>query len=227
MATTMTPASRQAASVWWIYLTSGLLCVLFGAFVLSIELEDLVNTNNANLATYLLVALVGGYLVGWGLLQPTGSLLAPRGTSMLYAVGGGLAVAGGIAALVWPDITVFILVLFVGWSLVVWGLVDLLAGVATRGTPYWSLYAARGVLSILVGFFALHREALTIEVLVFIVGFQAIMWGVGDLMAAYLVHGARSDWMAMSRPPAASRPSAPTRTTATRKPAARKATKKR
>jgi uncharacterized membrane protein HdeD (DUF308 family) len=207
MAAPMTPASREATRVSWIYLLSGVLCVLFGAFVLSIELEDLFNSKDPTLATYLLVALTGGYLVGWGLFQLAGSLMAPRGTSVLYAFGGGLAVVAGLLALVWPDITLFILVLFVGWSLIVWGVIDLMAGVATRGTTYWSLYVARGVISILIGFFALHREALTVEVLVFVVAIQAILWGVGDLMAAHMIHGARSDWMAMGRAPASARPS--------------------
>jgi len=219
----MTPVSRQATRVSWIYLLSGVLCVLFGAFMLSIELDDLANKKDPLLATYLLVALTGGYLVGWGLFQLAGSLLAPRGTSVLYALGGGLAVVAGFLALVWPDLTLFILVLFVGWSLVVWGLIDLMAGVATRGTTYWSLYVARGVVSILIGFFALHREALTVDVLVFVVAIQAILWGVGDLMASYMIHGARSDWMAMgSRPPR----SVPAKTSTARKPARKPAKRK-
>lgn len=222
MAAPMTPASRQATRVAWIYMLSGILCVLFGAFMLSIELEDLFNNKDPRLATYLLVALTGGYLVGWGLFQLAGSLVVPRGTSRLYALGGALAVVAGFLALVWPDVTLFILVLFVGWSLIVWGVLDLMAGVATRGTTYWSLYVVRGVVSILLGFFALHREALTVDVLVFVVAIQAILWGMGDLMAAYMIHGARSDWMAMGRKPAAARAS-----TATRKPAKRKAAKRR
>jgi uncharacterized membrane protein HdeD (DUF308 family) len=225
MAVPMAPASRQANRVAWIYMLSGILCVLFGAFMLSIELEDLVNAKDPRLATYLLVALTGGYLVGWGLFQLAGSLVAPRGTSRLYAFGGALAVIAGFLALVWPDITLFILVLFVGWSLIVWGILDLMAGVATRGTTYWSLYVARGVVSILIGFFALHREALTVDVLVFVVAIQAILWGMGDLMAAHMIHGARSDWMAMGRKPAAARPATTTRKPA-RKPAKRKATRR-
>ena len=226
MAAPMTPASRQASRVAWIYGLSGVLCVLFGAFMLSIELEDLLNDRDPRLATYLLVALTGGYLVGWGLFQLAGSLLAPRGTSLLYALGGGLAVVAGFLALVWPDITLFILVLFVGWSLIVWGVLDVMAGVATRGTTYWSLYVARGVLSILIGFFALHREALTVDVLVFVVAIQAILWGLGDLMAAHMIHGARSDWMAMGRAPAAARPAASAARKPARKPAKRKATRR-
>jgi uncharacterized membrane protein HdeD (DUF308 family) len=225
MAAPMTPASRQATRVAWIYMLSGVLCVLFGAFMLSIELEDLINNKDGRLATYLLVALTGGYLVGWGLFQLAGSLIAPRGTSRLYAVGGALAVIAGFLALVWPDITLFILVLFVGWSLIVWGILDLMAGVATRGMSYWSLYVARGAVSILIGFFALHREALTVDVLVFVVAIQAILWGMGDLMAAHMIHGARSDWMAMGRKPAAARPSTPARKPA-RKAAKRKAARR-
>jgi hypothetical protein len=221
MAAPMTPVSREATRVSWIYLLSGVLCVLFGAFVLSIELEDLFNSKDPGLATYLLVALTGGYLVGWGLFQLAGSLIAPRGTSVLYALGGGLAVVAGFLALVWPDVTLFILVLFVGWSLIVWGVIDLMAGVATRGTTYWSLYVVRGGLSILIGFFALHREALTVEVLVFVVAIQAILWGMGDLMAAYMIHGARSDWMSMGSRPV---PSRPAKASTARKPAKKKAT---
>jgi len=224
MASAMTPAQR-AASAWWVYLLVGIASVLFGTLVLSIQLEDLVNDKRPSAPSYLLVVLTGAFLIGWGLAQMLGAIMVRRGHSLLYVIGGILAVAGGVLALAWPDMTLFILVVFVGWSLIVWGIIDVLGGFAVRALPYWWLYLVRGVVSVWLGFFALHREVLTIEVLTFVVGIQIIMWGVGDVMVAHLLHDAKTGWMGMSARPA--RRAAPAKASKpARKPATRKATRR-
>lgn len=217
MASTTTPAPR-AANAWWVYLLSGIASVLFGAVVLSIQFQDLRNAEKPTAPAYLLVVLTAAFLIGWGLAQVLGALMVPRGHSLLYVIGGILAVAAGVLALAWPDMTLLVLVIFVGWSLIVGGIIDVLGGMAVRGLPYWWLYIVRGLVSIWLGFFALHREALTIEVLVFVIGIQIILWGVGDLLVAHLLHDAKTDWMGMSaRPAPAKRASKPAKRKATRR----------
>jgi uncharacterized membrane protein HdeD (DUF308 family) len=194
MASTTTPAQR-ATNAWWVYLVGGIASVLFGALLLSIQFQDLVNDETPTGPAYLLVVLTAAFLIWWGLAQLIGAFMARRDGSLLYIVGGALAIIAGIVALAWPDMTLLVLVIFVGWALITWGIIDVLGGFALRGLPYWWLYVVRGIASILLGFFALHREALTIEVLVFVIGFQIIMWGVGDLIVAHLLHDAKTEWM--------------------------------
>jgi len=167
------------------------------------------------------VVLTAAFPIGWGLAQLLGAVMVRRGNSLLYVIGGILAVGAGVLALAWPDMTLFVLVVFVGWSLIVWGVIDVLGGFAVRGLPYWWLYVVRGVVSVWLGFFALHREVLTIEVLTFVIGIQIIMWGVGDLMVAHLLHDAKTDWMGMKATDRRSAPAKPAR-----KPAKRKATRR-
>lgn len=200
MASTMTP-DRRAANAWWLYLLSGIVSVLFGALVLSIQFEDLANEKKPTAPAYLLVVLTAAFLITWGLAQLLGALMVRQGHSLVYMIGGILGVAAGVLALAWPDMTLLVLVIFVGWSLIVWGIIDVLGGMAIRGLSYWWLYIVRGLVSIWLGFFALHREALTIEVLVFVIGIQIILWGVGDLLVAHLLHDAKTDWMALRRGP--------------------------
>jgi uncharacterized membrane protein HdeD (DUF308 family) len=200
MASTMTPDQR-AANAWWVYLLSGIVSVLFGALLLSIQLEDLANEETPTAPAYFLVVLVAAFLIAWGLAQFLGAIMVRQAHSLVYMIGGILGVVAGVLALAWPDMTLLVLVIFVGWSLIAWGVIDVLGGMAIRGLPYWWLYIVRGLISIWLGFFALHREALTIEVLVFVIGIQIILWGVGDLLVAHLHHEAKTDWMAMGRKP--------------------------
>ncbi|MGI8797357.1 MAG: HdeD family acid-resistance protein [Acidimicrobiia bacterium] len=167
------------------------------------------------------MVLTAAFPIGWGLAQLLGAVMVRRGNSLLYVIGGILAVGAGVLALAWPDMTLFVLVVFVGWSLIVWGVIDVLGGFAVWGLPYWWLYVVRGVVSVWPGFFALHREVLTIEVLTFVIGIQIIMWGVGDLMVAHLLHDAKTDWMGMKATDRRSAPAKPAR-----KPAKRKATRR-
>jgi hypothetical protein len=76
----------------------------------------------------------------------------------------------------------------------VWGILDLLSAFATYGMRHWWLYLLRGVISIALGFLALGREDVTLYFVVTLLGAFVIIWGIGDILIAFMLHGAKSKW---------------------------------
>jgi len=222
MAATLMPSNRRAVAeasdavskLSWIYLISGVIWILFGAVVLSLELDYV--------GRYTVALLVGGFLMGWGVFQFVGAVLHQRSHWVFHAVGGVLAIGAGVVAVSWPDVTLFTLTLIIGFSLIVWGILDIASAFAVYGYRHWWLYLIRGVAAATLGVIALgHRDA-TLFFLLTVLGVGAIIWGVGDLVLAYMFHGVKA---AFGTAAGGGRP-APARSkkARARKPAARKST---
>lgn len=102
-------ARELAGRVWYWYLIAGLVSIVFGIIVLS----------NVFAGLAALVWLTGFYLIYAGIIDLTSaSVIQPRWLSALMGV---IAVAGGVAALAWPGVTLRVLALVVGVSFIVWG----------------------------------------------------------------------------------------------------------
>lgn len=202
MAATMTAAERReinefsdyASRVWWIYLFSGVVSILFGAMVLTLELDWLEGARRGVTAPYLVALLIGAWLIGWGILQFLGAVADRRRHWGWYALGGVLAIGAGIVAWSWPNATYVVLVVIVGWSLVVWGIVDLIGGFAMVGTRHWWVYLIRGIASIILGIFAVAWVNVALFFVLLMLGLGAILWGIGDIMVAFMLHGAKASW---------------------------------
>jgi uncharacterized membrane protein HdeD (DUF308 family) len=224
MATTTTAGQRRAADsvsdyvgrAGWIYLAAGILAVLFGAVVLSLVIDWV--------GLYLLALMVGVFLMAWGVFHLVGALVDRAAHWLWHAIGGVLAIGAGVLAVAWPGVTLFVLAVIIGWSLIVWGVLDLLSAFATYGMRHWWLYLLRGVASIGLGLLALAREDVTLYFVITLLGAFVIVWGIGDILIAFMLHGAKARRGRQS-PPArtatttVSRPVTARRVTATRKPA--------
>jgi uncharacterized membrane protein HdeD (DUF308 family) len=211
----MDAVSDYVGRAAWIYLAAGVLAVLFGAVVLSLVLDWV--------GLYTVALLVGVFLMAWGVFHILGALVDRPRHWLWHTIGGVLAVGAGVLAVAWPDVTLFVLAVIIGWSLIVWGVLDILSAFATYGLRHWWLYLLRGVVSIALGLLALGREDVTLYFVMTLLGAFVIVWGVGDILVAFMLHGAKSSWTRQkraARPAAAvSRPVAAKRVTATRKPA--------
>ena len=235
MAATMTASQRRAGDVIsafagkaaWVYLAAGVLSVLFGAVVLSLVLDWV--------GLYTVALFVGGFLIAWGVLHILAALLDQPAHWVWHVLGGALSVGAGVLAIGWPDVTLFILAVIIGWSLIVWGIVDLLSAFATYGMRHWWLYLIRGIASIALGVLALGREDVTLYFIVTLLGAFVIIWGLGDILIAFMLHGAKAKWereqRAIRQPSsnAGSRPAkkAPARKTAPARKATARTTAKR
>jgi uncharacterized membrane protein HdeD (DUF308 family) len=219
----MTAGQRRAADAvsdyvgraGWIYLAAGILAVLFGAVVLSLVIDWV--------GLYLLALMVGVFLMAWGAFHLVGALVDRPAHWLWHAIGGVLAIGAGVLAVAWPGVTLFVLAVIIGWSLIVWGVLDLLSAFATYGMRHWWLYLVRGVASIGLGLLALAREDVTLYFVITLLGAFVIVWGIGDILIAFMLHGAKARWGRQSPPArtatAVSRPVTARKVTATRKPA--------
>ncbi len=171
----------------WFYLVAGILSVLFGAVVLSLVLDWV--------GLFTVALFVGVFLIAWGLLHVLGALIDRPAHWVWHTIGGVLALGAGVLAIAWPHVTLFILAVIIGWSLIVWGILDLLSAFATYGMRHWWLYLVRGIVSIGLGFLALGREDVTLYFVVTLLGAFVIIWGITDILIAFMLHGANARWL--------------------------------
>lgn len=202
MAATMTPGERRsmdelsdyASRTWGVYLFAGIVSVLFGVFVLTLEIDWIAGSSRGVTASYLVALLIGAWLIGWGILQLVGALGDRRPNSGWYAVGGILSIGAGVLAWAWPDATYTVLVVIVGWSLILWGVIDIIGAFAMTGTRHWWLYILRGLASIVLGIFAVAWVNVALFFVLLMIGLGSILWGIGDITAAFMLHGAKTSW---------------------------------
>lgn len=96
-----------------------------------------------------------------------------------------LAVLFGIIALVWPGITVWALVIVFAVYAIVDGAVLVWHSIRDRATlDGWGLWLAMGIVSVLAGLVALFWPGITALVLLYLIAFYAILFGVIGIVGA-------------------------------------------
>jgi uncharacterized membrane protein HdeD (DUF308 family) len=116
-----------------------------------------------------------------------------------FALRGLAAVVFGVLALVWPGVTVAVLVLLWGAYTLVDGVLSLLAAFRTNQDHRWAL-VLEGVLGIGAGLVTFFWPGLTALVLLYIIAFWALVMGVLQIVAAFRLRRVIHNewWMALS-----------------------------
>jgi uncharacterized membrane protein HdeD (DUF308 family) len=173
---------RDLSSVWWWFLTLGVVWTLFGAYVLSYRVGSLAAV----------AALVGVAFLFGGVTQLA---VAARVQSWrwLFIVAGILAVAAGILTFVWPDVTLYVVAVLVAWYLIVFGVVHLVGALAGPKLSYWWTQLVLGVAELVLGVWAVRSWQRSLLTLVTLVGVWAIVHGVSEVFAAFSVRQAGKD----------------------------------
>ena len=97
------------------------------------------------------------------------------------------AILFGLAALIWPGLTLAVLIILYGAYAVVDGVFAIVAGVrAGSGTRRW-LLLGEGALSVLAGLVALLWPGITALVLLYVISFWAILGGLLRIVGAILL----------------------------------------
>ena len=97
------------------------------------------------------------------------------------------AVLFGLSALVWPGLTLAVMIVIYGAYAVVDGAFAVVAGLRSpAGTRRW-LFLAEGALGILAGLLALIWPGITAVVLLFIISFWAVLGGLLRILTAVLL----------------------------------------
>ena len=173
---------RDLSSVWWWFLTLGVLWTLFGTYVLSFRVGSL-----AAVATFVSVAFLFG-----GVTQLA---VATRVQSWrwLYVVAGILGIAAGILTIAWPAITLYVLAILVAWYLIIFGVIHLVGALAGPKVSYWWTQLLLGVAELGLGVWAVRSWQRSLFTLVTLVGVWAIFHGVNEIFAAFSVRQAGKD----------------------------------
>src|SRR5215218_5701717 len=103
----------------------------------------------------------------------------------VLALRGLAAIVFGVLAFVWPDITLFALVLLFGAYMLVDGIFAIVAAVRAAGREArWWLLLIEGILGVLAGLVAFFWPGLTALALLYFIAAWAIVTGVLEIVAA-------------------------------------------
>lgn len=142
-------------------------------------------------AAHLLALLFGLAFIIGGLLELAVGWDSPhRWVAFLL---GAILVIGGVLAIVWPRMTLGVLVLIVGLSLIVHGIGRIGLALAARDVIHnWGWLAVAGLLNVLVGACAVAWPSATVLVLSLLLGVQIALFGLLLLGAAFVRPGAHA-----------------------------------
>jgi uncharacterized membrane protein HdeD (DUF308 family) len=165
--------AEQVAKDWWFYLFSGIVSLVFGALILSVD------WGVDSLAAFIgVLFIIEG--VAWAITRPLDG--GSRSTNL---IAGALAAGAGIALLVWPGKGLYTLAVFIGIFVVVSGVIHIVGAIANRYTPYWWLVLVLGLIEVPIGIWAMRRPGLTLAVIVTLAGAWAIVTGIWQIVIAF------------------------------------------
>jgi uncharacterized membrane protein HdeD (DUF308 family) len=167
--------AEGVARYWPFLLLGGLISIVFGALILSIEWSV------ESLGTFIGVMYI---LQGLSLALTRPLDGSGRGANL---AGGALAAAAGVALIVWPDKGITVVGVFVGVFVVSYGLLHIVGSLANRQVPYWWLMLVLGLIEVPIGIWALRRPGLTLVVIVTLVGAWAVVYGIWQCVMAFEV----------------------------------------
>lgn len=127
-------------------------------------------------------------MVNAGLGQVWRESMASGKSSWIWRLLGGLIlVILGIAILVYPDVTLEIVILIVGIFLIIQGILELIFGFSADAKGAKWLFVLKGLLSLILGIIILVYPNETITIFVYLVAAWAIIWGILELVATFMV----------------------------------------
>lgn len=119
--------------------------------------------------------------------QQQSALPTVSGNWWALALRGAAAILFGLAALIWPGLTLGVLIVLYGAFAVVDGAFAIVAGArAGNGTQRW-LLLAEGALGVLAGLIAVLWPGITALVLLYVISFWAIFGGILRVVGAILL----------------------------------------
>jgi len=169
-------AAEELSTQWWLLLISGILAVVVGVVILSINwtVEDLA------LVAAIFLIVNGGFRMLTPAVDNTG-----RGWTLAI---GGAEVLLGIAFVAWPSASLLTVAIFIGAWVLVHGVFDVAGGIASRhDVKFWWLFVTVGVVEIALGIALLDRPALSLALAIAVAGVWAIIIGSLEIFVAFEV----------------------------------------
>ena len=160
-----------AKKVWIFAIIRGVLGIIFGLVALF-----------APIATAVVLAIVIG---AWAIVDGVFDIIEAirhRGSSSmaLRILWGAVSILFGILVLVWPGMSLGVLVIFVGiWAIII-GVLEIMVSIRHRSVRNsgWVWGIIGGALAILFGILVLIRPGTGLITIIWIIGIWAIVWGI-------------------------------------------------
>jgi uncharacterized membrane protein HdeD (DUF308 family) len=162
--------------MWGLYLVAGVLWVLYGMLVLSLRPAAVTS----------LALLAGIAFILGGISQIFHATRVER-WPLLWVATGVLGIAAGIVAILWPGPTLMVLAMFVAWYLVFSGVFSMIASFMSHRRRMWWVPLLIGALEIVLGVWAIGSPGRELLLLVNLVGFGMVLYGVTEIFAAFNV----------------------------------------
>ena len=176
MSTTLPPNAAAgfpglAKKIWIFAIIRGVLAIIFGLIALF-----------APIATAIVLAIViGAYAIVTGVFDIIEAIRHRGSSSMvLRIVLGVVSILFGMLVLVWPGISLAILVIMVAiWAIII-GALQIVSSVRHRAVPNsgWVWGIIGGALSVLFGILVLIWPGTGLVTIIWIIGIWAIVWGI-------------------------------------------------
>lgn len=167
-------ALRDVSRRWYLRILVGVLFLVFGFIVFGYDERSV-----AVLSIFIGVsfALTG---LSWLLIAAL-----VEEVRVFFLVIGLLALGGSIAAFVWPDETLKILSLMLGWFLLLGGIAQFALAVMQRDREGWWLGVVFGVLQFGLGAWALGETERSVVLFATLIGIYCVVKGVFELIAGF------------------------------------------
>jgi uncharacterized membrane protein HdeD (DUF308 family) len=169
-------AAQRVASNWWMLLLNGLVLVVAGVLIFSIDWSV------RSLATF-----IGALFIIEGISMALTSGIDAR-VGRANVLSGLLSTAAGIAIIVWPTPGIVAVAIFLGaWLIVVGTLTVSGAFAARRLLPDWWLLLITGLLEVPLGVLALANPGATLAALITVGGIWAVAIGVMRIVTSFQI----------------------------------------
>jgi uncharacterized membrane protein HdeD (DUF308 family) len=169
-------AAQQIASNWWLLLLNGLLLIVAGVLIFSIDWTV------RSLATF-----IGVLFIVQGVVEALTVGVDAR-VRRANVVTGLLSIATGIVIIAWPGPGLVAVAIVLGaWLIVIGTLTISGAFAARRVLPNWWLLLITGLLEVPLGVLALANPGATLAALITVAGIWAVAVGVMRIVLAFEV----------------------------------------
>jgi uncharacterized membrane protein HdeD (DUF308 family) len=176
----MNAALKQLTDNWWLLLLQGIVSIIFGILALVWPASTLV----VLIVLFGWLALINGIIA---IISAFGSAASQRAWGWRFA-SGIFGVLAGLIILRWPGETAFTLLLFVGFWVILVGLVQIIGAIADHAEiPHAWWLAIEGVVSILFGIAMVVWPVAGLLALTLLIGIYAIVHGILYCVMAFRV----------------------------------------
>jgi uncharacterized membrane protein HdeD (DUF308 family) len=175
--------ARAHADAWWMFLISGILWLLLGFVVLSLR--------PASISVTVILIAVAFWLGGVTLFAL--AAVSQGGWRVMTIIGGIVAIAAGVVALVWPEPTIIVISVFVAWYLLFRGIFDVAVSLSHTHIKGWWMGLIAGIIAIALGGWAVGNPDRSVLLLLSIIGIWSIFKGTADLVAAFSFHSMKKE----------------------------------